>query len=222
MEETMTDTERKVVKNTLKKSERTRTSGKKMKQFFILVLILFVAVPLTLNAQEKTLFRGDFESGGYCGPSFKFTAIEDDFAYLAGIGGTWLIDHRVTLGGAFYWLESDIETTVSGTVHDIDMGYGGFELGYVFLPERLVHFNVHTLIGGGEVSSENSITDDSEDDGFFVVEPNLDMELNVTSWFRLLSGVSYRFVDGVQGVPGISDNDLRGFSGVISLKFGWF
>ena len=38
------------------------------------------------------------------------------------------------------------------------LDYGGFELGYVFLPNSAVHFSVHTLIGSGNVSSKNTIT----------------------------------------------------------------
>jgi len=38
------------------------------------------------------------------------------------------IGHRVTLGMAGYWLSTDLEKTVSGTIHDIGMDYGGFEL----------------------------------------------------------------------------------------------
>ena len=197
----------------------------KMRKLFILTLILFVAIPFALNAQERTLFKGEgeVESGFYCRPVLlKVTAIDGEAAAFGGIGGTWIIGHRVTLGLSGYWLSTDLEKTVSGTIHDIGMDYGGFELGYVFLHESPVHFTVHTLVGAGNVSIENTITGGSVDDDYFVVEPNIDLELNIATWFRVCGGVSYRFVEGVRGVTGISDMDLSGLSGTIFLKFGWF
>ncbi len=161
-----------------------------MKRFFILFLILFVAIPFTLSAQNESLFDKDFEfeSGCYGGPTFRFTTINGDFTYLAGFGGAWIIDHRVTIGGSLFWLDSDIETTVSGTSYDIDMDYGGFDMGYVILPDRVVHLTVYTLVGGGEVVSENTLTDNCDSNEFFAVEPNIDVDLNVFEWFRISVG----------------------------------
>jgi hypothetical protein len=205
--------------------KKINKGGIKVRKLFILSLILFMAIPFALNAQQKTLFKEDkeVESGFYCRPVLlKVTTIGGEVAGLGGIGGTWIITHRVTLGLAGYWLSTDLEKNVAGTTHDIGMDYGGFELGYVFLPDSPVHFTVHTLVGSGSVSSKNTITGSSVDDDYFVFEPNIDLEANVATWFRICGGVSYRFVKGVRGVSGISDRDLMGLSGTIFLKFGWF
>jgi hypothetical protein len=206
-------------------SKKISTGGIKMRMLLILSLILFMAIPFALNAQERTLFKeeGNVESGFYCRPVLlKITAIDGEVANLGGIGGTWIIGHRVTLGLAWYWLDTDVEKDVSGTPHDLGMDYAGLELGYVFLSESPVHFTLHSLVGAGNVSIENTITGGSVDDDYFVIEPNIDLEVNVTTWFRACGGLSYRFIEGVRGVTGISDRDLGGLSGTIFLKFGWF
>jgi hypothetical protein len=113
-----------------------------------MAIIIFMAVPFTMNADVKTLVQKDFESGVYGGPAFKFTTIDGKFCYLVGGGGTWLINHRITIGGMWYGLVSDL--TTGG--RDIDMDYGGFDGGFVFFPDSVVHFTAHVKLGCGNVS----------------------------------------------------------------------
>jgi len=226
-----------VVKNRFERIQEE--GGRAVKRLFILLFIVFMAMPFTLSAQQETLLDGEsgIESGFFCGPEFKFSTIGNDFAYLPGVRAALIIDHRVTLGLAGYWLESDLETTVSrtnyipetyketpvsGATYTIDMEYGGFVLGYIFLPEQPVFLAMNTLVGGGEVTSEDTLTRRAESDEFFIVEPSINVGMNVTPWFRVLVGASYRWVNGVRGVTGVSNDDMSGLSGMILLKFGWF
>jgi hypothetical protein len=218
---------------------RIHEGGRAVKRLFILLFIVIMAMPFALNAQQETLLDGKsgIESGFFCGPEFKFSKIGNDFAYLSGIRAALIIDHRVTLGLAGYWLESDLETTVTrtnyipetnketpvtGATYTIGVEYGGIDLGYVFLPEQPLFLALNTLVGIGEVTSADTLMGTAEDDEFFIVEPGINVGVNVASWFRVLVGASYRWVDGVQGVPGVRNNDLSGLSGTIMLKFGWF
>ncbi len=93
---------------------------------------------------------------------------------------------------------------------------------------ELVHFEFNTLIGAGALGRRDSFTDDfdeydrdTESDAFFILEPSMNMELNVTRFFRITGGVSYRYTSGAE-IMNIDDNALSGFSGVIVLKFGSF
>ncbi len=102
------------------------------------------------------------------------------------------------------------------------MNYGGFDGGYVFFPDNIVHFTAHATIGWGEVSSTDTVSDTIENDRYFVIEPNLDAEVNILSWLRVCAGASYRFVTGVSGITDINNSDLSGIGGTIFIKFGWF
>ena len=102
------------------------------------------------------------------------------------------------------------------------MGYGGVELGYVHRPDELVHVALGLLIGGGGVAwRRDGQSDGQVDDAFFVVEPEVDVVLNVTSFLRVAVGVSYRFAQGVE-LFDLRDADLSGFGGLVVLKFGSF
>jgi hypothetical protein len=58
-------------------------------------------------------------------------------------------------------------------------------------------------------------------DAFFVLEPGLELELNITQIFRLAIGGSYRYTSNVSLIDHEADV-LRGFNGYFTLKFGKF
>ncbi len=63
--------------------------------------------------------------------------------------------------------------------------------------------------------------EDSAHDLIFVIQPTLGVELNVTRFFRIEAGSSYRYVIGTD-LDDMTDDDLRGFGAELTLKFGKF
>ena len=62
---------------------------------------------------------------------------------------------------------------------------------------------------------------------FLVVEPGVELELNVTRFFRFAVGATYRFTSNIElmppsGSPGVSSNVLNGFTFGATFKFGVF
>ncbi len=198
----------------------------------ILFSFLFSA---QLYAQEETLISGPIESGGYGGPVVKFSTLNNKMAILVGGGGGWLINHSFLVGGAGYGLVNNISApaaalTYYGVYDDmkIDFGYGGLLLEYVGNSDNLVHYSVSTLIGAGGINYrypyDNYWTGSFQGDhasAFFVLEPAWGAELNVSKFFRMNAGVSYRLVRG-SDLPYISDSELSGVSVYLMLKFGKF
>lgn len=196
------------------------------------ILILFVFSSF-LFAQEKTLLGnfGDISHGGFGAPVTKFTNINGDFGVLCGVRGGWIINHSLSLGFGGYGLVTNSELTngFDGQNRYLEFGYGGFEFEYILASNAVVHLTFSGLVGGGEVDYrfnkiENHDYDDKhsyERDEFFVAEPSLNAELNITSFFRINLGVGYRFVSGVDNTY-ISENKLRDMSGTIQFKFGSF
>ncbi|HUX94068.1 MAG TPA: hypothetical protein VMV36_09670 [Ignavibacteriaceae bacterium] len=56
---------------------------------------------------------------------------------------------------------------------------------------------------------------------FFVVEPELNVEFNVTTFFRINSGIGYRFISGIRSGYYSSVN-LNAPELNLNLKFGKF
>lgn len=174
----------------------------------------------SVHAQAETLASGGLESGGFGAGVVRFSGVADQFAVFAGGRGGWIINHTFILGGAGYGLVSDISVDSNPPIpllpgRDFEFGYGGLELTYVHASDKLIHFTVSALIGGGSIKRFDV------SDGVFVFEPFADVVLNVTNFFRLAGGGGYRFVSGVEGF-GLSNGDMSQFFGELALKFGSF
>jgi hypothetical protein len=60
-----------------------------------------------------------------------------------------------------------------------------------------------------------------DEDWFFVVEPGVQVEVNLLKWMRFSPGVSYRSVVNSNAL-GLSDSKLSDISYNVTLKFGKF
>jgi hypothetical protein len=186
-----------------------------MKKYLFILIVLVLIIPFSAFAKEKTLVGDGVEHGGYGGPVVKFMSLGGDLGVIFGGRGGWIINHMFVIGGGGYSLANDI--TIDGK--DLELEYGGFEFEYIWRSDSVVHFTIHTGIGGGQVQLRNA---GFFQDKFFYFEPTFNGELNILSWFRINAGVGYLWVDNIQGMPGLSSSDVRSISGTIVFKLGWF
>ncbi len=187
------------------------------------IACLCTALALTASpavAQENALMKGDFHSGGFGGAALKFSEMVDEFAVFVGGRGGWIANHTFVIGGGVYVLVSDLDLRDFPQLNDhgIEFVYGGLEVEYIGLSSAVAHYSVYTLVGIGRWR----FTPDRNDfDDVFVVEPAINVELNVARPFRIELGVGYRFVSRVT-TPGLENGDLSAFSGALTFKFGSF
>lgn len=194
----------------------------------VAVTILLICMPLF--AQHETLIHGSIESGGFGGISLKTTQVNDDLVLLVGGGGGWIINHTLFLGGAGYGLVNKTKVPDADPEKPpyLSLGYGGLWFGYIHNSSKLVHTKFHTLIGAGGLNytywKENQREMEEipwESDSFFIIEPGVDVVLNMTENFRVSAGATYRFVMDIS-FPGYTDESIGGPSVCISFKFGDF
>ena len=185
---------------------------KKLMTILFLLMISFSA----FSQEEETLLSGNFTSGGFGGPVVKFTEINKEFGLMVGGYGGWLINHQFMIGGGGYGLTKGLTSPLDST--EVNFGYGGFMLEYAHNPSRLYHFTGSLLIGSGGLGTEKMNRDRNV---FFVLEPTLSMEVNVTNYFHIAGGVSYRYVSGIDSF-GFSDDDFSNAAITLTFKFGKF
>ncbi|UCE65959.1 MAG: hypothetical protein JSU85_14065 [Candidatus Zixiibacteriota bacterium] len=199
-----------------------------MKSLMIATIILILSFPA--YGQEETLISGRIESGGYGGVEVKFGNINGEWEVLVGGRGGWIINHEFVLGGAGYGLATRGETNPGSIIpylnEQFEMGYGGVLLAYIINSHKLIHLNIETLIGGGGISHyygrDDGIFDtDFDDDAFFIIEPGVNFELNITKRLRFATGASYRITSGVEYLD-LEDSDITGPAINLMLKFGKF
>ena len=104
------------------------------------------------------------------------------------------------------------------------LGHGGFWLGYALFGNKPIHLTFSSMIGWGEFGITQF--DDYEPyirDNIFIVAPTVEVEANLTRYFRIGAGVGYNLYTMVdENLHGYTNGDLSSVAGFLSFKFGWF
>ena len=168
--------------------------------------------------RQETLIKGGIDSGGFGALVFRFSGVNDQFAVFTGARGGWIINHQFIIGLGGYGLSSQICVDEDGRcrTREIEFGYGGLEFEYIGSWDRVIHYSLQLLVGGGGVTRFNFSSDP-----VFVLEPVANMEVNITKWFRINAGGGYRFVSGAGSGP-VGNSELSAPFGNLELKFGSF
>lgn len=192
-----------------------------MKRFFYFFFAFFMLTTLTQAQEEeepRVLFSEINQVSGFGGPIFQFSTIGNDNAFFTGGGGAVLLNRRFWLGGYGMGLTSNV--SFDETL-ELDFGHGGFWLGYIVAPDKLIHINFQSTLGWGSVSYEDELTgNEVDEDGVFVINPQAEVEVNLTRWMRFGLAGGYRFVTGSDS--SFDNNELSGANAMLTLKFGWF
>lgn len=194
---------------------------------------VIAALPIEVTEESETLLKGPIHNGGFGGPVVKVGSLAGQTGIFVGGRGGWIINHAFVIGGGGYGLANqDMEVTPRGLSgqnlpgeYRLEMGYGGLELEYVHRSRKVVHASIQALIGGGTAGYRDRDWERTyESDAFFVAEPGINLELNVSRPFRVGVGGAWRFVSGFEmaSLPDLTDDDLSGFAGVLTFKFGSF
>lgn len=171
------------------------------------------------------------EIRGFGGPFMTFTTIDGEFAHMMGGGGGIILNEQFIFGGFGGGITNTIsaEKTINNVSEysnlDIDFGYGGLWFGYIFKGNAPIHPVIHTQIGWGGLSLVEDLDNDHNvyhSDNLFIVNPIVELEMNITQFFRLAVGANYRLGFGVNKIDGFNNNSVSGPGGFLSFKFGWF
>lgn len=182
--------------------------------------------------EMKTILGRNNAGGGYGAFSLGYTAIDNNHAVLFGGRFGWIASHCIGLGiGATGFInEFHYEPVLDKEVF-LAGGYGGLYIEPILFPRLPVHLSFPTLLGAGGISYvsrepdfNNNLIEDSE--AFLMVEPGAELELNLTRFFRLAVGATYRiptaFNIGLTGTPTASAESFKGLSYTVTFKFGKF
>ncbi|MBL7940075.1 MAG: hypothetical protein JNL43_12005 [Flavobacteriales bacterium] len=222
-----------------------------MKTFAFASLLAFAFSPDLVHAQgdtapadrPRTLFGSGHElaNGGWGAPTAAYTRIMDKDAMLVGVRGGWLIDHRVTLGIAGHGLVTNIPNAAYDA-HLADQGrpvygpslfrtgYGGLLIEPIIAYRSPVHVSLPLIIGAGGAGYQlnaglphdfDPLTYADDITAYFVIEPGIDVEVNLVRLVRLGLGASYRYTSDLE-LPGTPADAMRGFNTSISIKVGAF
>lgn len=187
-----------------------------------ILIVIGCCVCTVLRAQEinTVLGKGNAKvSGAYGVASQKFSSIDNQFAnFIGGYGGVHF-NHNWMIGAGAYTLlngntipfENDPNTSRQLTTI-------GLITEYAHHSQHVFHLTGNLLAGAAIMGEQKKLETNGSymlsSRGSLIVEPSLNVEVNLAKWFRIATGVSYRFIanEKAYSAPAAS----------ISLKFGKF
>jgi hypothetical protein len=178
-------------------------------------------------------------SGFMIAPDFKVTEVDKKTSELAGGYAGWLTDGTFFIGGGGYWLAnqaSDRKMAYGGLVlqwlamkdRRIGLSAKGFvgggraTLGGTITPLARMPEITNAPVRGFDRADLDRNTRASLNtriryrQDFFLVEPEVDVIVRLTSSLRLTGGIGYRLTSS----DGRDDDRLRGAAGSIALQIG--
>jgi hypothetical protein len=196
------------------------------------------------ESEIKTIFGSNkVTHGGFGGASIAFTEFNGESGLLVGARGGWIINHSISLGIGGYGITNNIyyKNIVEDKRVNMSGGYGGMYIEFIVFPKQPVHVCFPILVGAGGMSYtiERKIALDPngdpiefdpeeerdffhvDDDAFFVVEPGMEIEMNVLRNFRIALGASYRYL-GDLDLQNTKSDAMDGIAAGITFKFGKF
>ena len=195
-----------------------------------LIISTLIAVVTSASAQKEAnpdgqengmryLLEGDIHITGFGGMIVDFTSIEGDLAVAAGGGGAALVNQKFFIGGYGQGIATKHERQ-NLEINDerienavFQFGHGGLWLGYIIQPAKVLHMNINTKVGAGELALRESLDeyemmDSYHSDVVTVINPSIGVNLNILKWFRISANAGYRFVGAVGDKTYDNNNNL--------------
>jgi hypothetical protein len=187
----------------------------------ILCLALAYASPASAEVAADKDDAGAALRGLHGGPEVRWTLIGGADALLVGGEVGWLFDDFFVIGAGGFALAD----ASGGMAERLRLGYGAARLGVVFFSRGMVHVAPLFLVGGGALSLPQGAGRLRAEDGFFLFEPTLELELAPLSFLRVGGSLSYRMVSNIEVATdgaGLDAGDVAGPEVGGFFKVGFF
>jgi len=207
-----------------------------MKQLiFVFVFLMSTQLFAQDIHKNKSSFENKFSNSAYGVVSTQYSRFNGQGALFTGAYGGWMLRHKLMIGAGGYWLATNHKgyglNAETFEQNKYKMGYGGLVVEYAVLSNNRLHVTANALVGGGILKNgkgHGSLPDHGSDEfkdidatGFYVVQPSVNVEYSVTSWFRVAAGGGYRYITG-SDQAGITDRKMSAPTANLSFKFGGF
>jgi hypothetical protein len=205
----------------------TKTQKLNLNAIISAMIVVLMVLSTGASAQEeesiKSLFRQDIIVNELWTPEVKINSIQGDIGTLVGFYGGALINRTFLVG-------------ITGGVNlghpRVNYGYFGGIMQYIFKPAEVVHYSSQLLLAYGTTKDYQDPKKGLLDNfwnisgaPFFIMEPGLNLEVNLGRRVTLVAGISYRYVSGLNynneniQITRVTNEDMSGLNFNIGLKF---
>ncbi|MFW6370495.1 MAG: hypothetical protein ACOC10_04740 [Bacteroidota bacterium] len=209
-----------------------------MKKLFVMLAMVCTVLPAVgqddKQQEIKTLFSNQKSLGFYGALSLGYSQINGKDALVSGGRAGVIFNHSTAIGLAGYGFVNDMEgyrwENEDVLRYSLAGGYGGIFIEPIIGGLNPVHIALPVLFGIGGVAQmsnygpeywEYLYYDTYENDMFFILEPAIELEVNLARFFRTAATFSYRFTTDVE-LPEIAPDVLHGPQFGLTFKFGKF
>ena len=188
-------------------------------------IALFALVATQMFAQrwgdnrDETLFNRSHRGGFFISPLIEYSDLDQNWTTSVG-GGLAFVAGDFFLG-AYGLGTTDYDRLLNENFDQLEMGHGGFCVGYVTPQYKAVHVFSSVKAGWGAVNI-NFDGEPNYEDAFFAVTPEAGLEVNIFSWLRLAGTVGYRFMNGLDNTSTFNKDDLQTMTGTLTFRIGGF
>ena len=207
-----------------------------MKNLTLLAVVILISLSSQSFAQEiQTLMGPDTDISFVWGLDLNTATIKDELGTEYNVYGGALFNRSILLG---------LTAGLNLTHPKLNQGYLGVIGQYTYKPEKVIHYSGFLKMGTGSAKGYPAIKSSALDNmgnitgpSFYLIEPGINVEINMTPESRLLIGVSYRSVSGLDEISftqrgqyyegdGVdytfTDEDLSGLYFNIGFKVGLY
>ena len=200
---------------------------------FSLVILLLVLLTYSYTQEISTKNTKDSQAritsiGYFGGPFVSATQINNDWGLKIGGKGGALLNNKFAVGATGMGIESNYIShnnnlsDYTNVPMQLGIGAAGIFIEYVFNFRKLVHFSIPlNIMGGGIAVKDKNTGIEIESSGIFVVEPGLNLELNISRYFISGVNISYRQVIG-SSLINFDAKDISGLNIVLIFRFGYY
>lgn len=193
-----------------------------------IALSVLFSLSLLVFSQEteniETLFNNDTKIGYLWSPGIKFNSIQGELGSLIELNGGMLFNNSGLIG-------------LAGGVNfghpRVNYGYFGIITQYIYKPSRLVHLSAQSIFAYGttkDYEQEKSSLFDNfwniSGTSYYLIEPGINIEVNLKENMRFMAGLSYRFVTGLDetnhyvSLTNVTSRQMSGINFRTGLIFG--
>ncbi len=193
--------------------------------------------------------------GLYVAPEVHYGGLAGGFTPMGGVSAMLQINKTWGIGGVAYsTFEGYAPTLLSSTkAYNFDAAFGGLKLEYTVKPNSLIHVSFPLIIGAGMaridsagrkrsdwdlfgekgmkgegMHGESGRRGDKDDNLFFMIQPGINLEMNVFKYAKVFLGASYRIAGGKSKTTSTNplliptSSQISGFSMNAGIKVGLF
>jgi hypothetical protein len=182
---------------------------------FSAVIILTCFAQLTFADENPKNHYLDIDFGGVGGPVLKISQFGSGVLTIFGGRGGMTIAQVFMIGGGGYATITQSNLEIGGSSELVNLGYGLLGFGLKLFPSSIIQLSNFNNFGFGTIN----LFKHNEKSFCFIIEPELNLELSLSPFFRLGLGASYRVMFAKD--LSLHSRDLHGFGGQFYLEFGW-